>query len=192
MINQPYTSCGKACTSGTCDTDTFFTEQQVLTKHSLADCCGGNCTCKPQALKPQQPTPPSREVLNHIFFLTGRCGVIGPGENPVHLYDTISWLHQDLNPKGAMQTLLASQIISSYLVIMAQLHQSAQESILEQANIRINMSTKLMRALQQQLNLLATLKGEKVQSVKVEHLNVNGNSVIGIGGNVEQGGRGHG
>ncbi|MBN2644379.1 MAG: hypothetical protein JXR59_02775 [Desulfuromonadaceae bacterium] len=116
-----------------------------------------------------------------------RCGALEPQDDPDRMIDTIAWLYQDLAPKGAMQTLLASQIIATYLVLMRQLHKTTQEASLAANNMRVNMATKLMRALNLQLGLLATLQGVKMQSIKVEHLNVSGNSVIGIGGRVDQG-----
>ncbi len=191
MLEQQNTSCGRTCSACTCGTNAIYTGQPVTTKQHLVSCCAETCACKPQASISQTPTPhhrpPSQDVTNHIFYLAGRCGVTVPGESQDRLFETISWLYRDMAPVGAMQALLVSQITSAFLIAQTQLHASTSEADLQAINIRVGMASKLMKVMNLQLNLLATLKGMKVQSVKVEHLNVNGNSVIGIGGHVEQG-----
>lgn len=153
----------------------------------------GSCSCKSPCTKQHQHQTLTVEVANQIFRQLGRCAVLSKGDEPSVLYDTILWFMRDLNPRGALETMMVSQAISSHFIAMHQLYLSSHEENLEAVNSRINIATKLQRSLSSQLSQLMSMRGLKSQQqvVRIERVDISGGQSI-IGSQVEAGKGGYG
>ena len=176
--------------TASCSEGTTHADNIELTDGDVTNCPSQD---RDQELSKQKSdvAPSTKDTaLNQIFHHAARCGSLTGGDDPEVLFQTIRFLYKDIDPKGATEMLLASQIIGGYLITMHQMHMATKECTADSVKARINICTKLMRVQTQQLNLLTSLKGMRSQNVRVTHLSISGgNSVIGIGSAVKQGGQ---
>lgn len=89
-----------------------------------------------------------------------------------------------LNPKGALQAMLAVQILGVHAAAMTALTKAAAEGVdIEEAEQKINRASKLMRLFAQQVELMARLQGKiTTQKVVVERVDIAAGSqaVVGV------------
>ncbi len=151
--------------------------------------CTNDAECELQPLQndmKKSDAPPPHFFPRYIFHQALRCGVLVNGDDPKEFYRAVRWLFNDLRPVGAMESMLAGQIIGTYLVISYQLYKSTQDTYLEGTTARINLVVKLQRVLTQQLSLLASLRGMCSQKVRIERIDITGGQSI-IGSQVGRG-----
>lgn len=83
-------------------------------------------------------------------------------------------------PRDALEALLVSQMIACQTLAMKFLHLSALENqTFEGKDAYVNRATKLMRTFTQQMDALTRYRNRGQQHVTVQHVQVNGQAIIG-------------
>ena len=112
----------------------------------------------------------------------------GPEKSRMHVEAAVELIEQ-IKPEGALQSMLVTQMIGVHnTAIKFLMRASITEQTFEGTDANVNRGVRLMRLFNEQLQALATLKGQTgQQKVTVEHVHVyeGGQAIVG---NVTPGG----
>ena len=112
----------------------------------------------------------------------------GPEKSRMHVEAAVELIEQ-IKPEGALQSMLVTQMIGVHnTAIKFLMRASITEQTFEGTDANVNRGVRLMRLFNEQLQALATLKGQTgQQKLTVEHVHVyeGGQAIVG---NVTPGG----
>lgn len=88
---------------------------------------------------------------------------------------------QDINPKGAIEEMLATQMIGTHKLILTAMTFAYKMMLPEMIGNYVNALTKLSRTFTTQMEALNRHRGKGQQKMTVEHVHVNsgGQAIIG-------------
>jgi hypothetical protein len=104
--------------------------------------------------------------------------------------DTAVAIFHALKPQDLLESMLMAQMVGVHNLAMENMSQATLSGLtLEQVSQKINRATKLMRTYAIQMETLNRHRRKGSQTVKVEHITINGGQAI-VGSSIEGRGRG--